>query len=291
MSDDILVIAFDGLDYDLIEEFDLTEIKQQEFGRLDNTATGAIKTSELFASFITGKISTGVSGLKKYQNPKRGQYIRKFPDYLSENIRGFSTLKQILIDVVKPGERVHYSKEDLKDDTLFEKVSSSRAMFVPSYNPSPFWQIGGLYRALSLDIPVEENVELWRTREFRHRKEELFRELESDILESRPLLMCHFHWPDFYQHMYGDKAVGGFFDKEKLRTMYKEVDELSKEIKLKAENQGYDYVIFMSDHGLPTEKEHNENAFYSCNKELFGDETPHITDFHDKILELTGYNL
>lgn len=44
----------------------------------------------------------------------------------------------------------------------------------------------------------------------------------------------------------------------------------------------------MSDHGLPTEEGHNENAFYSCNRELFGSETPKITDFHDRILEIVG---
>lgn len=57
----------------------------------------------------------------------------------------------------------------------------------------------------------------------------------------------------------------------------------------KGEEEGFDTVLFVSDHGLPDVEKggHNENAFYSCNKELFGDKTPHITDFHDKILELT----
>ncbi|EHK00764.1 hypothetical protein HRED_11217, partial [Candidatus Haloredivivus sp. G17] len=32
--------------------------------------------------------------------------------------------------------------------------------------------------------------------------------------------------------------------------------------------------------------QHNKNAFYSSNVDLFGDETPHIKDFHDKIIEI-----
>ena len=44
----------------------------------------------------------------------------------------------------------------------------------------------------------------------------------------------------------------------------------------------------MSDHGLPTPHQHNEKAFYSCNRELFGDTTPLITDFHDRILDIVG---
>lgn len=77
---------------------------------------------------------------------------------------------------------------------------------------------------------------------------------------------------------------------EKVKETYHEMDELAGEIIERAEENGFDTIIFMSDHGLPTVEEggHNENAFYSCNHELFGDKTPHITDFHDRILQLTG---
>lgn len=77
---------------------------------------------------------------------------------------------------------------------------------------------------------------------------------------------------------------------EKVEETYHEADRFAGEILEKAEENGFETVIFMSDHGLPDVEEggHNENAFYSCNHELFGEETPHITDFHDKILELTS---
>ena len=97
--------------------------------------------------------------------------------------------------------------------------------------------------------------------------------------------MCHLHRTDHHQHQYGDPSISTY-DEEKLQDLYEETDDLAGRI-VGFFEEDYDYIIFMSDHGLPTEKEHNENAFYSCNKELFGDETPHITDFHDKILELT----
>ncbi|MFB6199569.1 MAG: alkaline phosphatase family protein, partial [Candidatus Nanohaloarchaea archaeon] len=127
----------------------------------------------------------------------------------------------------------------------------------------------------------QEIVDWWRTREFRYRKNELMRELESEIIGARPLLMAHFHFVDIYQHHFGDKNLGNF-DKDKLRKIYLEMDELAGEVKEKAEEQGYDHIIFMSDHGLPTETEHNKNAFYSSNKPLF-DEKPKIYDFYDKI--------
>lgn len=71
--------------------------------------------------------------------------------------------------------------------------------------------------------------------------------------------------------------------------MYKEIDELAEEIRERAEAKGYDKVIFMSDHGLPSQTAHNRNAFYSCNEKLYGEnskEKPKITDFYDKI---TGF--
>lgn len=62
------MVALDGLDYELIKEFGLGNIKQDEFSKMDKqTGMNSVKTSELFASFITGKTneSHGVKGLKR----------------------------------------------------------------------------------------------------------------------------------------------------------------------------------------------------------------------------------
>jgi hypothetical protein len=53
---DVLVVALDGLDCELIKEFGLGNIKQDEFSKIDNQAgMNSVNTSELFASFITGR--------------------------------------------------------------------------------------------------------------------------------------------------------------------------------------------------------------------------------------------
>jgi len=95
--------------------------------------------------------------------------------------------------------------------------------------------------------------------------------------------MVHFHRSDTYHHVYGDKEVG-HYDEEVLEQLYRELDAFAGSILDKYEDK-FDRVIFMSDHGLPTQNEHNTNAFYSCNKELFGDKTPHITDFFGEIVD------
>lgn len=284
----ILVVAFDGLDYELIKEFGLENIQQEEFGKIDNqTRISSVKTSELFAAFITGANyeKNGVKGHTKWTNSK----VDKLEEILDawtvfEKFKGIRTALYRSINRLNCINR-KYRKEDLETETIFEEIENSRAMYVPSYNPSIFWIVGaGLdpFKYGYSSAQVEEN---WDQREFENRKTKLFDELDSDILPARDLLMCHFHRPDLHQHLYGDKFIGSQergFNKSKLRELYLETDELAGEIKQKALKKGYDRIIFMSDHGLPTESEHNENAFYSCNKPLF-DEKPKITDFYRKL--------
>lgn len=288
MGNDILVVAFDGLDKELIKEFDLGLVERKDFGSIDNsTNISSIKTSELFASFITGSSyeEHGVEGIVNFNYNLRGRIIDfVVPNFLRSNVRGFFTLKEIL-KLIFNVEKVGYSKESIEAETLFDRIENSRAMFVPTYESSKIWKVGDPFNLLQKGFTVKETVNFWDTREYRFRKQSLFDELESDIIGSRDFLMCHFHRPDFYQHMFGDKDIGRW-NKSELKKLYNETDVLADEIQKMALEAGYDYVIFMSDHGLPTEDEHNENAFYCCNKDLFGSETPRITDFYDKILEL-----
>lgn len=287
MSEKVLVVAFDGLDRELIEDFRLENIQQEEFGAIDNqTGMKHIYTSELFASFITGKTHKehGIEHLTTWEDERKGRLIETVaPKSIVENTRGFHRIRETLKTLLKTDE-VKFSEEHLQEETLFEKIDNSRAMYVPGYNPSIFWQLKAETLPLEYGYGADVAGEFWDTREFEFRKKNLFSELENDIVSPRDFLMIHLHRTDFHQHLYGDPTA--VIDKDKLRKLYKETDELAGEILEKAEGK-YDKIIFMSDHGLPAEKGHNGNAFYSCNTELFK-EKPKLTDFHDKILELTG---
>jgi len=286
----VIVIAFDGLDKNLIEEFDLETITQKEFGSIDNNTKISVRsTSELFASFITGENyrKHGIEGLTIRNN----EYIQSLEDSLPDNVF-FNKFKGIresfystdLIDAMKRKPE----KKDLGSETIFEKVNDSRAMYVPGYNPSKLWKYGfSMGKLLSLGNSKIEIENFLRDREFKVRKEKLFSELENDIVSPRKLLMCHFHLSDWMHHLYGDKKSGNW-NRKKLLKLYNELDDFARDIKHRAKKAGYEHVIFMSDHGLPDKEAHNKNAFYSSNTELFGDQTPHITDFHDTILQITG---
>lgn len=245
------------------------------------------KTGELFASFITGKTHEehGVTGVSKLVPEKRGRFIQKIlPKALERNLRGVYRTKEILKDLLAVKDR-DYIKQDLEIPTLFEKISNSRSMFVPSYNPSAITllNVNEFQNISGNDFDDQLKME-WEY-DFKTRRRKFFSELENDIVGSRDFLMVHFHRPDKMQHKYGDLSVG-HVDKDRLRKRYKKLDKFAGQIREKADD--YDYIIFMSDHGLVEKYGHNKKAFYSCNKELFPEEKPHITDFHDKILHLTG---
>jgi hypothetical protein len=277
-QDSVLVVAFDGLDKELIEKFDLEHVKQEEYGTINNiSGSSAIKTSELFASFITGaKWNThGIKGLKKPEH----WLPSLVPNKAVSRLRGGYTLKSILEEITTQDER-EYTKEDLQINSLFEKIENSKAMYVPSYNPSPFWIKHGTGQDLrKYDADDRRLGYYWDAHEYIRRKKETFR----PVNRWHDFLMVHFFRPDMHQHCYGDPELSTY-NENKLEKLYRETDDLAERI-LEFFSSDYDTIIFMSDHGLPTKKEHNENAFYSCNKELFGDKVPKMVDFHDPILE------
>lgn len=293
----VLVVAFDGLDKELIEDFGLTHIPQTEFGSIDNhTDTNSIYTSELFASFITGKTyhEHGVRGLRRWKYDWLEMLQRTFDDLQrstqkkspAEDDRPPSIVQRLTAPFRKSRQfslsafKRKYISGDIDGETVFDTVPNSKALFVPSYNPSWFWVVRGGLEPFKYGASVDDVAENWG-RDFEYRKDRLFEELENNPA----LLMCHFHKPDFLQHLYGDRNAN--FDRAKLQALYEEMDELAAEI-IEQSQDMYDYIIFMSDHGLPTDTAHNTNAFYSCNKELFSDKTPHITDFRSKLEEIVG---
>ncbi len=279
-KNDVLVVAFDGADYEYISKNNMSKLKQKEFGRIDNdTKISQRVTSELFASFITGQTQEEhtAEGLRRYENEKidwfESKLGKKWPLIKFRGIR--ETLYEN-INTISGGYKRTYKKSDLAKETLFEKIENSKALNVPSYSENSWID---MWAAIILKKHGVNSVLRHANAEFNYRKKELFDSLENDY----NLLMAHFHYIDTIQDLFHkfNTEQGG---KEKIKEAYKETSELAGEIR---QNAKFDTVIFMSDHGLPEGNEHNKNAFYSCNHELFPDTTPHITDFHDKILELT----
>lgn len=273
MAENVLVVAFDGMDKELIDKFGLEHVKQKEFGQIDNhTGIKNIKTGELFASFITGETweTHGVTMVKRWNSPVMNRVENLVPK--QDPFYSWAAKVKDLLKGVSHLDREPYTKEDLSIPTLFDKIPDSKAVNVPSYSVNP----GIEAFSYVLDRYGVEFAEREAEKEFAIRQQELLDELQTN---KRDFLMAHFHYIDFMNHLYGDPVQ----DEEKLAKKYEKADAVARTI-LDAAGDTYDTIIFMSDHGLPTVNEHNKQAFYSVNAALDLD-TPHITDFHDIVLD------
>ena len=277
-QDSVLIVAFDGMDYELMKDFDLDILDMEEVGKIDNcSGINSRYTSELFASFITGETWEN-HGIVKLVRSDRSLIKRKLrqgliPDFLVSNVRGFWRLNRatkralsflLRIDTLK------YDKHDLERDTIFEEIDLSKPLFVPSYNPDLRWQLNIPHKMA--EVGERSSVREYSKKLTSSRLEELH-DLSFDFWN---LIMIHLHDPDAVQ----DLSLGEY------RQDYERLDSIAQDI-LERTPEGWT-VIFMSDHGMMEEKQHNKNAFYASNRELFGDRIPHITDFYEKILYLVN---
>lgn len=295
VMDSVIVVAFDGLDYELIQKFDLEHIPQKEFGTFDNkTGVNEIKTCELFASFITGELSEkhGVRGMRTYPDSINSKIYNNLidntvVDALRNNVRGIQTLVNIIkyeiLSIHKEEEM--WERKHLECETIFDEIKGSRAINIPSYKPGNYWKTGAWSACMRNGFDSQTLLEMWDNLEHTKRKRDLYQDLDN--IGQRPFLMAHFHRSDKHQHAYGDKSLGNY-NERKLKKLYLEMDELAGEIKERASRAGYDKVVFMSDHGLPKGFEHNKNCFYSSNFELFENQEPHLTDFYEHIIEIVS---
>lgn len=109
---------------------------------------------------------------------------------------------------------------------------------------------------------------------FEFKKSRFFEEVNNDY----DVLISHFHILDLYHHYFYPE------NESRIEFIYEKMNNFVKRVKNEVE---FERIVLMSDHGVPTRFEHNKNAFYSCNQNLFGENMPHITDFYDSIILLT----
>lgn len=271
----VLIVAFDGLDYELIQEFECSEIiSMNEFGQIDNhTDIDNIATAELFTTFISGTTEHNITGVGQDEDSISNKLLNMIPKQIRYFLKGYQGIVNLWNRITKNGVKQLYSQDDLEVDTWFDQIPNSKAVNVPAYSKNTYMSRAfNAYRQGWGDEPAIRDARA----EHSHRKEELFEAMSEDY----DLVMGHFHIIDILQHIHIGKE-----GKEKLRGEYENIDNLTREIKERAEEEGFDRVIFMSDHGLPAQRKHNKQAFYSSTDEMFGDRVPHISDFYDKVLD------
>jgi len=273
-----LVVAFDGLDSELVEKYGLENVHLGYSGTIDNdTGIYERNTSELFASFITGETwkKHGVKSLRKecLDSPR---VVSNFEDKIQDRRIGQKTagLRKALYENINAIDYTQrkWLRTDYSQKTIFDKTGGL-PLFVPcSRNPPNSFLAGIPHSLVDKGLSVEEAVEAGH--EDTQCRLNRLDEVSHGFWD---FVMLHVHEPDAAQDLeYRD-----------LKSEYKRIDEIAGNVREKYGDK-YDVLVFVSDHGQSIGVEHNKNAFYSSSQSLFGDEKPHITDFHDKFLQLTG---
>ncbi len=272
--DRIIIIAFDGLDHEKIQQYDCKNVMQEEFGRIDLSDMPMV-TGPLWSSFITGVYPDDHS-VKKTMNWTDDR-VQRFENLVHGNPL-FTFWKGIRWTVFRNLDSLNAEvlgayRDNLEvDTTIFEDIEPSIAVNVPGYRINTALTRIKIAKAIGKDAPIPKHVmERDIDAEFMKRKKETFEALEDDFA----LMMSHFHKPDFMQHLFA-------FDQEKEEAVYREMDDLAAKILKKTTDD--DLVIFCSDHGLE-DGGHRDQAFYSLNHDL-GWENPHITEFRDLLSEI-----
>jgi len=275
--DRVLILALDALEYELVEKFDMKNLKQEEYGMIDISDFPSISTPKIFASFITG-----------LPPEEHGVRFSMWQSDFLERLRATSIVRLGLLRIGKILKKLgfkrgfhtqkHFRKKGIR--TLFDIVDNSIALNVPSYQEWTTKELMILFHDAMEGSSRRDEFEgrLW---DFYEREvAECLRHIEQHDWK---LIMAHFKFTDYFGHMFGGNPT-------KMWEIYTVADNLVAEIKTKIDGDKT-LLLVMSDHGIrPIGKygDHSDHGFYSLNQKM-GLNNPKITDFFPIILKLLGY--
>ena len=271
-----LVLCLDGLEYNLVTEGGYRNLLQVEHGkvRVPILDAGEPSTPIVWVSFITGEQPAvhGVDFSSKVNSP----LVDKLASFTS-NFLGNRLYRRLLTagTPVRRWLKTHKSfrstmptKEDILVPTIFDVVSSSVHVSLPILDYDISERYNGVLGAI---INPAERVQYtnFLLNDFREDKLALLK-----VWGKYELIMCHFHIPDLWGHIYCR-------DDEKMYQLYGLLDAY---VKFLSDKLGAVFLLIISDHGIDKNFGHSNYGYYSCNRKL-GLDCPDITDFYAIILE------
>jgi len=288
----VLVVIFGGIDYEYLEEFDCSTLRQRQYGRLivDELWKDHDVATQITSQFITGETwrRNGILGRKRYVDDTteriENELIRngfqshpQFGDF-EERTRSLRWAVYEVFDAFDPRQR-NYLRTDLTCRTLFDVVPNSKAVYVPSYNPEPSWALRrNILEPDRFPAFGEEAALDLAEKNFQWRRRKLFDEVDED----HQLLVTQFQILDSMQHLY--LVYSDEPQMDEIEAIYDRMDAFAGEI-LDAFDQ-YDRVLFLSDNGAANDepdRTHYNRPFYSISEkdDLDGE---NIRDFYDHVL-------
>jgi len=285
----VLILGIDALEYNLVEEWDLQNLKQKEYGKVKVPITKGFEepaTTIVWPCLITGEEpeQMGYTSPVLYRQPF-GWLFNKFylreksktGDTRSGNIMKKRSKKRDFLDKLssfckKTGISHDPSRKDIKAPTIFDSENLKTKHFhIPVYDNDAFPE----YRKQIVDVITKKASE-------KDYSKACIEEFEKRCKELGEYLDNNEHWDIVMMYWFCLDGVQHAFYKNKLKIMHfymmfnRYVGELSKRLSNDI------LLLIISDHGQK-KGVHTNYGFYSSNIKL-GLKNPNITDFK-KIIE------
>ncbi|EMR75324.1 hypothetical protein MBGDF03_01013 [Thermoplasmatales archaeon SCGC AB-540-F20] len=285
----VLILGIDALEYDLVEEWDLKNLKQKEYGKICvPIPEGFIEpaTMIVWLCFITGQPPErmGYSQPVLYRWPFNFLFdlyfktLCKSGDIHPEDIMKKRGKKREVLDRIsdickKMNISYDPKKKNIKAETFFDNDQIKSTHFhIPAYDDA-----FPKYRNKIVDVLTKKISEKEFSQEckqvYKYRCEELDEYLQTN--NDWNLIMMYWFCLDGVQHALFRKKLK-IMDYYLMFNEY--VGRLSKELSKDT------LILIVSDHGQK-KGIHTNHGFYSSNKKL-GLKNPDITDFKE-IIEKT----
>lgn len=263
----ILILGIDGLEYNLVEEWNLKYIKQQAYTKTDLSDFEVIVTPPIWAAMLTGKIIPEINEtfIKRYryysQKTSEVKIDLKTPWYIKVGRKILpKVIRQKINKIMFPDpfkKTADFLLKTSKYETIFDYYEKSWTNGIPSYgrNVSTKEIKTAMQEAINGNLKPLVQYSL---RIYEEDKRQLFGALEKGY----ELIFWYTPFLDEISHFYIRKKL-------KLMNLYIELNKLVKDVKSRLEDEDIIYII--SDHGMepvpgdPRGGNHSDHGFFSSN--------------------------
>lgn len=262
----VTVLGIDGLEYNLVEEWDLKNIKQVAYTKTDLSDFKVVVTPPIWASMLTGKAIPEVEEpfIRRQRLIARESPVAKTikkPFYVKIGAKILpKTLKQRIGNIMAPDpfkKTYDYLLKTRKYRTIFDYFDKSWTNGIPSYgrNVSNEEVKAAMVEAVRGNLrPLVK----YAMKTYERDRKALFEALDGDY----ELMFWYTPFLDEISHFYIRKKL-------KLMNIYLDINRLVKKISDKLEDDDVLYII--SDHGMepitddPRGGDHSDHGFFSSN--------------------------
>lgn len=262
-----IVLGIDALEYNLVEEFKLDELKQKAYTKLDLSDFPLVLSELIWPSMLTGHLDEEMiskvkmsTGALTQRNSPPFRFLRrilplKTKRFLGKKVWGW-LYKQIMGN---PKEVISTYLREIGIQTILEEYGDKAW-----HNSIPGLGYPGLSEKeidmLEKALEDPQARKAW-TKHLKGKYEKRVQELRYALKEKNDfdLIFWYTHYPDYAGHAYGGRKL-------QMMSMYLDLNKLTSWIKKKLNQNDALYII--SDHGMkPLGKYgvHSNHGFFSSN--------------------------